>query len=97
MVYNIGQIREIVRPIAAAYGISAVWLFGSYARGEVTDDSDIDLLIDCGNVSSGFRLGGLYTDLRDGLRRDIDMVTTGDDDKEFPHRIHGDEVLLYTQ
>ena len=97
MVYTIDQIREIVSPIAASYGIPAVWLFGSYARGEANEDSDIDLLIDCGSISSGFLLGGLYVDLRNNLHRELDMVTTEGDDPDFLQRIRKDEVLLYAR
>ena len=97
MVYTIDQIRDIVSPIAASYGIPAVWLFGSYARGEATENSDVDLLIDCGDIASGFILGGLYVDLREGLQRELDMVTTQGEDKDFLHRIQRDEVLIYAQ
>ena len=44
MVYTVEQIRSIASPIAQAYGVKSLSLFGSYARGEATDDSDIDLL-----------------------------------------------------
>ena len=97
MIYTIDQIREIVSPIAESYGIPAVWLFGSYARGEATENSDVDLLIDCGDISSGFLLGGLYIDLRDSLNRELDMVTTEGEDKDFLRRIQQDEVLLYAK
>ena len=46
MIYTIEQIRSIAAPIAASYGINSVFLFGSYARGEATDMSDVDLLIE---------------------------------------------------
>ena len=97
MIYTIDQIREIVSPIAASYGIPAVWLFGSYARGEANENSDVDLLIDCGDISSGFLLGGLYVDLRDNLQRELDMVTTQGEDEDFLQRIRQDEVLLYAR
>ena len=48
MVYTIDQIRKIVAPIAASYGVGSLSLFGSYARGEATDGSDIDILVDSG-------------------------------------------------
>ena len=63
MVCAIDQIKRITAPIAAAYGIKRMHFFGSYARGEATEDSDVDLLIDRCNVRSGFVLGGLYADL----------------------------------
>ena len=46
MIYAVDEIARIVRPIAQRYGLRAVYLFGSYARGAATEDSDIDLMID---------------------------------------------------
>ena len=97
MVYTIDQIKQITRPIAAAYGVKSMRLFGSYARGEATESSDVDILVDRGDILSGFVLGGLYADLRDGLRKELDMVTTQGADAEFLSRIHKDEVLIYEQ
>ena len=34
----------IISPIAASYGIKSLSLFGSYARGEATENSDVDIL-----------------------------------------------------
>lgn len=45
-VYKIEEIAERVRPIAERYGVGKIYLFGSYARGEATEESDIDLLVD---------------------------------------------------
>ena len=95
MIYTIEQIRRIAAPIAAAYGIKSMRLFGSYARGEATEQSDVDLLIDRGSLRSGFALGGLYADLRDGLRKELDLVTTQGADADFLLRIQPDEVIIY--
>lgn len=46
MIYTAEEIRRRITPIAVRYRLKAVYLFGSYARGEATDESDIDLLID---------------------------------------------------
>ena len=97
MIYSIEQIRRIACPIAAAYGIKSMRLFGSYARGEATEASDVDILIDRGGIRSGFVLGGLYADLRDGLKKELDMVTLQGADAEFLSRIRRDEVMLYEQ
>jgi hypothetical protein len=43
-IYTIEEIKTIVEPIARKYGVARVYLFGSYARGEVTENSDVDLL-----------------------------------------------------
>lgn len=74
-VYKIEEIAERVRPIAERYGISKVYLFGSYARGEATEESDVDLLVDAENVRGLFALGGVYTDLEEVLNKKIDLVT----------------------
>lgn len=46
MIYTAEEIRRRITPVAVRYRLKAVYLFGSYARGEATDESDIDLLID---------------------------------------------------
>ena len=97
MIYTIDRIREIAAPIAASYNIKSMHLFGSYARGEATESSDLDILIDRGGVKSGFALGGLYADLRDGFQKDLDLVTVQGADREFLNEIRRDEVLLYEQ
>ena len=42
-IYTIDEIAGKVRPIAEAYCIDKIYLFGSYARGEANKDSNIDL------------------------------------------------------
>ena len=97
MVCTIDRIRGIAAPIAAAYNIKSMHLFGSYARGEATEKSDLDILIDRGSVRSGFALGGLYADLRDGFRKELNLVTIQGAGREFLNEIRKDEVLLYEQ
>lgn len=46
MIYTVEEIRRCITPIAVRYRLNGVYLFGPYARGEATDESDIDLLID---------------------------------------------------
>ena len=76
-VYTIEEIAEKVRPIAERYGLGKVYVFGSYARGEATEDSDIDLLVDAEKIKGMFALGGLYSDLEEAFDKKIDMVTFG--------------------
>lgn len=95
MIYSIHQIREIASPIAASYGVKRMSLFGSYARGEATEESDIDLLIDRAGMRGGWAIGGLYSDLSDALGKELDMVTTAGADSAFLARIRRDEVTLY--
>ena len=77
MIYTNDQIRQIVKPIAEKHGLPAVYIFGSYARGTATEESDIDLLVDTTGTAlrSLFALGGLYNDLDEAFDKPVDMVT----------------------
>ena len=95
MVYSINEIRRIAGPIAARHGVERIRLFGSYARGEATENSDIDLHIDCGKIGDLFAMGAFYADLQEELQKPLDIVTADGLDLGFLGRIEPDEVLLY--
>lgn len=65
---------EILR-LAAEANVHNVRLFGSVARGDATEGSDVDFLVDAGEGCSLFDLGGLLMDLRDLLGYEVDVVT----------------------
>ena len=94
-VYTIEEIKSIVAPIAAAYDVGRIYLFGSYARGEATPSSDIDLRLDKGGLKGLFALGALYADLEDVLGKKLDLLTTGSLDPKFLQHISNEEVLIY--
>ncbi len=66
--------NEIMR-IAAKYGARNIRLFGSVARGDASQDSDVDFLVDLEPGRSLFDLGGLLMDLQDLLACNVDVVT----------------------
>lgn len=57
------------------YGIKALAVFGSFARGEQTPDSDIDILIEQGQPSLGWNYFALAYELNHILQHKTDMVT----------------------
>ena len=77
MIYTLEEIAQRVRPVAERYHLRAVYVFGSYARGEARENSDVDLLVDTSGaeITSLLQLGGLYTDLEDALGKEISLVT----------------------
>ena len=76
MIYTLEQIRDAVAPIAEKYQIPAVYLFGSYARGTATEESDLDFLIETPRVQlRGLQWGGLYNDFDEAFEKPIDLVT----------------------
>jgi predicted nucleotidyltransferase len=94
-VYSIDQIKELITPIAKNYGVERVMLFGSYARGEASESSDVDFHIDAGRIRDLFTLSGFMLDLEDALGKKVDVVTSGGIRPEFYQWIKNDEVLLY--
>ena len=77
MIYTLDDLRERIAPIARKYQIPAVYLFGSYARNEASDNSDVDILIDReGSTIRGmFDMGGLYAELQSSIGKNVDLVT----------------------
>ncbi len=71
----IKQKREEILRIAARYGGRNVRVFGSVARGEADERSDIDFLVDMEAGRSLLDLGGLLMDLQEALGRNVDVVT----------------------
>jgi len=94
-IYSINQIKERITPVAQSHGVGRIKLFGSYARGEATEESDIDLHVWCRNLKSLLNLGGFMADLKDALGKEVDVVPHDGMKKKFYEAIRGEEVLLY--
>ena len=73
------------------------WLFGSYARGEQTPQSDVDILFvpDKTQHFSLFTLGGMYEDLKDLLGCEVDLVTVGGLLPFAQESVDSDKILIY--
>ncbi len=97
MCYTIKEIQNRTAPIAKSYGIKKMSLFGSYARGEATDGSDIDLFIDKGHLKSLIQYFAFINELEDVLKCHVDVVTTGIQDKAFLNHIMREGVLIYEE
>ena len=96
MILTIDEIRAKIRPICEKYRLKKVWLFGSYARGEATEDSDVDLHIKVPQGIGLFGIGGLYADLEEALGKKIDLITRIPEEyKIFKKYVERDEILLY--
>lgn len=93
--YSIDDLKKIIVPIAEKYHISKVYLFGSFARGDQNDISDLDLRVEKGELKGMFALCGFYTEVEEALHMKVDILTTGSLDEDFLKKIEKDEVLLY--
>jgi len=67
--------REEILRVAAKRGARNVRIFGSVARGEADEASDIDILVDLEPGRSLLDLGGLWSELNELLGRKVEVVT----------------------
>ncbi|MFZ5518173.1 MAG: nucleotidyltransferase family protein [Candidatus Zhuqueibacterota bacterium] len=67
--------RDEILAISKKHGAFNIRIFGSIARDEYDDLSDIDILVDVESGTSLFDLGGLSTELENLLGRKVDIVT----------------------
>ena len=86
--------REDILSIAAQYGAYNVRIFGSVARGEADEKSDIDLLVNMESGRSLFDLGGLLSDLEDPLGCNVDVVTEDGLRDRIRNRVLNEAIAL---
>lgn len=72
---KVASIQEKIHPICERRGVAFAAIFGSFARGEETDGSDIDILVRFNEPKSLIDLVGFEHELEDVLGRDVDVVT----------------------
>ena len=95
-VYTIEEISNIIRPIAQSYGVGRLSLFGSYARGEATENSDIDFrIVEDGTLRGFIRLAGFHRELEESLHIHVDVIPTDALSESFLRDIQSEEVIVY--
>jgi predicted nucleotidyltransferase len=107
MVYTLEQIKKLVEPVAKKYNLKALWIFGSYARGEATEESDVDILIDYtdSKVVSLFDMIRLNDEIKDVINKQIDLISTDGlyntkclfTGTKFADEVSKQRVMLYEQ
>ncbi|MDR1589034.1 MAG: nucleotidyltransferase family protein [Oscillospiraceae bacterium] len=71
--YN--DIENAACEVLRQYPVRRAALFGSAARGDLDDKSDVDILVEFLPDTRGLTFFGLRLDLEDALRRRVDLVT----------------------
>ena len=74
-----------------------VALFGSYSKNTQTPDSDIDLIIDKGDIKGLIMFNSFIYSLKDKLNKDVDVITYASLDRSLLKNSITDEVILYEQ
>ena len=95
-IFTIENITAKVKPLAQKYHVKEVYLFGSYARGEADENSDLDFLVFGGE---GFKLTRIFAfgeELREILQKRVDVFEINEinQDSEFYKTIMREKVLV---
>ena len=77
MTAKVANITKQISDYLASQPVWGAWLFGSYARGEQRKDSDIDILVDFDPTVGLFKYAAIYTDLKELLDCEVDLVHDG--------------------
>ena len=78
--------------LAERYGVTALALFGSFARDQATDGSDVDILVEFGTPPDWRAYFGVVSYLEDILGRPVDVATIADVRKEIRPFVERDAV-----
>lgn len=97
MVYTIDELKAIIGDVAKQYGVKKVALFGSYSTGKSTSDSDVDLLIDKGEIKGLFMFNSFINSVQEKLNKNVDVITYNSFNRSLIKDSVKDEVILYEQ
>ena len=97
-IFTIENIQSCLFPVFKQYGVKQAILFGSYGKGNATQNSDVDLLVDSG--LKGLKFFGLLEDVRSALGgKDVDLfdVTHVEKGSLIEKEIQTTGVLVYEE
>ena len=90
----IAQLRRVQPDLRRRYPIRELGIFGSYARGQQTEGSDVDIVVDLGEAVGLLELVGLQQDLSDALSVKVDLVIKEALKRGVDQRILSEAVML---
>ncbi len=86
--------RGEIIAVAQKYGASDIRIFGSVARGDATEESDLDLVVQFESGRSLFDHGGLLMDLRELLGMKVDVIDEGALSGRFEQMVRREAIPL---
>ncbi len=94
-VLTIKQIKTAIIPVLAKHNIHEIYLFGSYARGEANNKSDVDIYCESGDIKTFIDQGFLQDELESALGKEVDVIFTDTKlDEFFEEQMKGDLIKL---
>ncbi len=96
-IYQIDEIQSRLYPIFDSAPVYRAILFGSYAKGCATEQSDVDIVIDSRGQLLDFNFYGVLEDVTQSLDKRVDMIEISEIQKNSPlfEEIEKQGVILY--
>lgn len=69
------EVKEKIIPVLRRYDVKKAAIFGSYVKGEESEKSDIDILVEFKGEESLLDLAGLKIELEENLGKKVDVLT----------------------
>ena len=91
---NVDEIKKKITPILKKYKVTRAGVFGSYARGEQKQNSDVDILIEIGDWADLVELIRLKKLIEKKINKKIDLVEYGNIRKEIKENILNEEISI---
>lgn len=88
------QYREQIEAIASEHGVVAIRVFGSVARGDAGEQSDVDLLVELEQGRGLFDLGAFLTEVQNLVGESVDVVTPNGLRSRIRDRVVRESVAL---
>jgi len=94
MATHIEKIRLKILPILQRYGVKRAGIFGSFVRGEMKEDSDIDILVEIEKDISLLDFVGIKLEIEEALGKKIDLVEYSTIKPRLRERILNEQVVI---
>jgi predicted nucleotidyltransferase len=96
-IYDINEIRNRLNPVFEQAPVYRAILFGSYAKGAATEQSDVDIVLDSRGQLRGLRFYSVLEDAATALDKKIDLFEISEIRKDSPimDEINRQGVVLY--
>ena len=92
---NIEQIKLKATPVLRNFGIKRAAVFGSISRGDATENSDIDMLVELSEPLGLLKFAKLNYTLEDALQKKVDLIKSTAIKPAFKDNILRDAIYIY--
>lgn len=98
-IYKIEEIKSKLYPIFRSYPVYKAMLFGSYAKGIATEQSDIDIVIDSKGELLNIDFYGILEDIKEQLNKNVDLFEISElkRNADICSSIKKEGIVLYEQ